>query len=106
MYVSVRERERERERDRERERECVCVCVCVCVRVLEWESEWVNPMQYWKRCEKWYQHQPKQITEDKGATVLLEIAIKTDRKIKNNKADIVVKDNKIKINKSISQRRQ
>ena len=43
-------------------------------------------------CGKCYKHQP----EDKGATLLWKFAIQTDRKIKNNRPDIKVKDYKRK----------
>ena len=43
--------------------------------------------------EKWYKHQPGPITEAKGANILWDLAIQTDRKktTKNNRPDIVVK---------------
>ena len=40
----------------------------------------------WEKC---YKHQP--ITEEKGATIIWDFAIQTDRKIKSNRQDIVVK---------------
>ena len=48
--------------------------------------------------EKWYKHQSKSITETKRATILWHMAIQTDRKIKSNRLDIVVKDYKRKKN--------
>ena len=43
-----------------------------------------------------YKHQPEQITEAKGATILRDFAIQTDRKIQTNRPDIAVKDYKRK----------
>ena len=56
----------------------------------------------WKTCnwiltgEKWYEHQPEPITEVRVASILSHLAIQTDRKIRNNRQDIVVKDYKRK----------
>ena len=54
--------------------------------------------KYYKnpRSEKHYYHQPEPITEAKEATILWDFAIQTDRKIKNNRPDIIVKDYKKK----------
>ena len=46
--------------------------------------------------EKWYKQQPEPITETKEAIILWNIPIQTDRKIKSNRPDKVVKDNKSK----------
>ena len=46
--------------------------------------------------EKGYKHQPEPITEAKEALILWNLAIQTDRKIKRNRPDIVVKHNKRK----------
>ena len=42
--------------------------------------------------EKLYTHQTKPITEVKRITVLWDFTIQTDRKIKNNWPDVLVKD--------------
>ena len=42
-------------------------------------------------------HQPEPMTEAKGAADLYDLAIQTDRKIKSNRPDIVVKDYKRKV---------
>ena len=44
-------------------------------------------------CEKWYKYQSEPAKE---ATILLDFTIQTDRKIKNNRPDFVVKDFKRK----------
>ena len=46
--------------------------------------------------KKWYTHQTEPIKEDKGASILKEFAVQTDRKIKRNRLDIVVKNYKRK----------
>ena len=47
--------------------------------------------------EKGYKPQPEPITEAKeAATILWDFAIETDRKIKRNRPDLVVKDYKRK----------
>ena len=47
-------------------------------------------------CEKWHKHQPEVIREAKWVTILWDFTLRTDRKIKSNSLDIVVKDNKRK----------
>ena len=47
-------------------------------------------------CKKEYKHQPEWIAEAKEATILWDFTIQTDRKIKNNRPDFVVKDFKRK----------
>ena len=42
-------------------------------------------------CEKWCQYQPEPLTEANGTTVLSDFAIQTDRKIKSNYLDTVIK---------------
>ena len=39
-------------------------------------------------CEKCYKHQPEPISETKGATILSDLPIQTDRKIKTNRPDV------------------
>ncbi len=59
---------------------------------------------HWKTCrsykirttEKWYEHQPKTVTEKNDVTILWDMPIHTDREIKANKPDIVIKDRKDK----------
>ena len=48
-------------------------------------------------CEKWYKQQPETITEVKGASILWDFPIETDRKLKRNRPGLVVKDYKRKI---------
>ena len=48
----------------------------------------------WK---KLYKHQPEAITRAEGAAILWSFVIQTDRKIKSNRPDIVVKSYERKI---------
>ena len=43
-----------------------------------------------------YKHQPEPITEAKKGKIFVDIAILTDRKINNNRLDIMLKDYEIK----------
>ena len=57
---------------------------------------------HWKICkhynikvtDKYYEHEPKTVTENNEATILWDMPIQTDREIKANRPDIVVKDRK------------
>ena len=57
---------------------------------------------HWKICkhynikatDKYYDHEPKPITENNEATILCDMSIQTDREIKANRPDIIVKDKK------------
>ena len=42
--------------------------------------------------EKWYEHKPNTVTENDECTILWDIPIHTDREIKANRPDIIVKD--------------
>ena len=42
--------------------------------------------------EKWYEHKPEPITENKTVTILWDFSIHTDRTIQANRPDIVIKD--------------
>ena len=44
-----------------------------------------------KTAEKWYEHQPKTITENGKVTILWDMPIHTDREIKANRPDIIIK---------------
>ena len=44
-----------------------------------------------KTAEKWYEHQPKTITENGEVTILWDMPIHTDREIKANRPDIIIK---------------
>ena len=44
--------------------------------------------------DKYYEHEPKTVTENNEATILWDMPIQTDREIKANRPDIVVKDKK------------
>ena len=43
-------------------------------------------------CEKWHKYQLEAIIEAKGAIILWDVGIQTDKKIKSNRPDIIVKD--------------
>ena len=59
---------------------------------------------HWKICrhykiatnDRWYEHQPDPVTEGKDVTVLWDFTIHTDRTIKANRPDIIIKDHKEK----------
>ena len=46
-------------------------------------------MEYWKGKKKWYKHQLEPI-KAKGVTIFWDTAMQTDRKIENNRLDIVI----------------
>ena len=46
--------------------------------------------------EKWYDHQPQPVTEKENITVLWDFSISTDKTIKANRPDIVIKNNNTK----------
>ena len=46
--------------------------------------------------EKWYGHEPQTVTEKDNITILWDTPIQTDREIKANRPDIVVKNKKEK----------
>jgi len=55
---------------------------------------------HWKICkhfhlpaaDKWYEHQPPTVTENDNITVLWDMPVNTDREIKANRPDIIVKN--------------
>ena len=55
---------------------------------------------HWKVCkhfeiettEKWYEHKPEPVIENKNVTILWDFSIHTDRTIQANRPDIVIKD--------------
>ena len=57
---------------------------------------------HWKICkhynikvtDKYYEHEPKTVTENNEATILWDMPIQTDREIKANRPDKIVKDKK------------
>ena len=62
----------------------------------------VGQYLHWKICQHygaphaktWYEHKPQPVVETKNATILWDFSINTDRTIKANRPDIVVKDHK------------
>ena len=46
--------------------------------------------------EHWYEHHPEPVTEGNGVTILWDFTIHTDKSIKANRPDIIVKDCKKK----------
>ncbi|XP_068753285.1 uncharacterized protein [Montipora capricornis] len=58
------------------------------------------PYLHWNLCkelninvkEKWYEHEPQTVTERDNITILWDMPIQTDREIKANRPDIVIKD--------------
>ena len=58
----------------------------------------------WKLCqhykvkasEKWYEHQPSTVVDTDTVTILWDMPVNTDRELKANKPDIIVKDKKEK----------
>ena len=46
--------------------------------------------------EKWYGHEPQTVTEKDNITILWDTPIQTDREIKANRPDIVIKNKKEK----------
>ena len=59
---------------------------------------------HWKICqhykvkasEKWYEHQPSTVVDTDTVTILWDMPVHTDRELKANKPDIIVKDKKEK----------
>ena len=59
---------------------------------------------HWKICkefgievkERWYEHEPKTVTENDSVTILWDMPIHTDRTIAANRLDIVLKNKKDK----------
>ena len=58
-------------------------------------GKFANPMEY-QNLKKMYKHQPETKTEAKESSLLWNFAIQTNRKIKSNRPDIVIKDYKRK----------
>ena len=64
----------------------------------------VGQYLHWKICrhykiqtvEEWYKHQPEPVTEGPHTTILWDFSINTDRTIKANRPDIVIKDQREK----------
>ena len=46
---------------------------------------------------KWYEHKPEKVTENETATILWDMPVNTDKEIKANRPDIIIKDKKEKI---------
>ena len=49
-----------------------------------------------KTTTKWYEHQPKTVTENEKATILWDMQVNTDRTISVNKLNIIIKDRREK----------
>ena len=55
---------------------------------------------HWKICkhfglpaaDKWYEHKPETVTENTSVTVLWDMPVNTDREIKANRPDIIIKN--------------
>ena len=45
-----------------------------------------------KANDKWYEHQPETVTEKENVTILWDMQVHTDKTIKANKPDIIIKD--------------
>ena len=45
-----------------------------------------------KANDKWYEHQPETVTENEKVTILWDMQVHTDKTIKANKPDIIIKD--------------
>ena len=45
-----------------------------------------------KANDKWYEHQPETVTENEKVTMLWDMQVHTDKTIKANKPDIIIKD--------------
>ena len=67
--------------------------ILICRHTIYWKVRKQNGIL---DCEKWYKHQSEPFAEPKEAGILWDFSIQTDRKIKNNKPDLVVKDYKSK----------
>ena len=50
-----------------------------------------------KTSGKWYEHKPDTVTENEEVTVLWHMQVHTDRAIKANKPDIIIKSKKEKL---------
>ena len=46
--------------------------------------------------DKWYKYQPETVTENEKVTILWDMQVHTDKTIKANKPDIIIKDNQEK----------
>ena len=44
--------------------------------------------------DKWYEHKPERVNENERATILWDMPVKTDKEIKANRPDIIMKDKK------------
>ena len=42
--------------------------------------------------DKWYEQKPEKVTEDEAATVIWDMPVNTDKEIKANRPDIIIKD--------------
>ena len=59
---------------------------------------------HWKICkhyqipvtDNWYHHKPNTAAENESATILWDMPVHTDKEIKANRPDIIVKDKKDK----------
>jgi len=51
--------------------------------------------------DKWYTHMPKPVYEEGDVTVLWNQAVHTDREVTGNRPDIIIKNKKEKIYKSL-----
>ena len=45
--------------------------------------------------DKWYEHEPQTVTERANITILWDMPIQTDREIKANRPDVVIKDKQV-----------
>ena len=46
--------------------------------------------------ERWYQHNPKTVTENEEATILWDMSVHTDRELSANRPDIIIKNHQTK----------
>ena len=48
--------------------------------------------------DKWYEHKPDRVTENERATILWDMPVNTEKEIKANRPDIIIKKTRKKRN--------
>lgn len=51
---------------------------------------------YLPAADEWYEHKPGKDTENENATIVRKMPVNTDKKIKANRPNIIIKDKKEK----------
>ena len=77
----------------------IIIMITIIIVIINRHDKAVSDLQ-WNICSelninvegKWYEHEPQTVTETHNITILWDMSIQTNREIKANRPDVVIKD--------------